>query len=248
MPRVLVFQHVAYEPLCTLNPLLKSYGLRIKYVNFSRDRDARPAVENYDGLVVLGGPMSVDDTDAFPHLRFELEQIEEAMRRELPVLGVCLGSQLIAKSLGARVMANAIKEIGWYDLVPTEAGKTDPMFQHFSETEKVFQWHGDTFQLPAGCVHLAQGSTCANQAFRYAENVYGLQFHMEVDEPMIGRWLDNPALAGEIAGEGGRIDPAEIRRQTPRHIGRLRQLSDAAFSEFAEMFGPVRRRAPHPHG
>ena len=247
MPRLLVFQHVAYEILGTLNPLLKSYGFRIKYVNFGRDPEAQPALDGYDGLVVLGGPMSVDETTTRPHLKTELKKIEEAMQRDMPILGVCLGAQLVAKVLGARVAPGPEKEIGWYDVSPTRDGLDDPLFRHFGECEKIFQWHADTFDLAAGAVHLAEGSTCANQAFRYGENVYGIQFHMEVDEPMIGRWLDNPDLQAEIAGLDGQVDPESIRRETRRHIGRLRRLSDAAFGDFAKLFGPLRRRGPHPH-
>ena len=106
MKKLLVFQHVAHELLGTLNPLLKRAGFRIRYVNFARYPDAQPSLYGYDGLIVLGGPMSVNDTNRLPHLITELKVIEDALRREIPVLGICLGAQLIAKTLGADVYPN----------------------------------------------------------------------------------------------------------------------------------------------
>ncbi len=103
MKKLLVLQHVAHELLGTLNPLLKRAGFRIRYVNFARHPDAQPGLDGYDGLIVLGGPMSVNDSNRLPHLVTELKLIEEAMRREVPILGICLGAQLIAKTLGAAV-------------------------------------------------------------------------------------------------------------------------------------------------
>lgn len=237
MPRLLVCQHVPYEILGTLNPLLKSAGFRIRYVNFGRHPGAEPSLEGYQGLVVLGGPMSVYDTADHPHLADEMRLIERALEQELPVLGICLGAQLIAAALGARVYPSREKEIGWYDVSPAENAGGDPLVGHFRPSEKIFQWHGDTFDIPAGAVHLASSPLCANQAFRYGDNVYALQFHLEVDEPMIERWLHVPSMAREIAATGGKIDPAAIRRETPAHIDRLKDLSDRTFGDFIKLFG-----------
>jgi GMP synthase-like glutamine amidotransferase len=121
--RLLVLQHVAHEILGTLDPLLRRAGFRIRYVNFSRYPDAQPSVDGYDGLIILGGPMSVNDAERLPHLVTEMHLIEQAMKRDLPVLGICLGAQLIAKTLGAAVYPNCEKEIGWYDIAPTEEAK-----------------------------------------------------------------------------------------------------------------------------
>ena len=236
MKKLLVLQHVANELLGTLNPLLKRNGFRIRYVNFARHPDAQPSLDGYHGLVVLGGPMSVNDTGMHPHLMTELHLIEEAMRRNIPVLGICLGAQLIAKTLGAAVYPNQEKEIGWYDVTPTRDAEDDPLLAEFGGTEKIFQWHGETFDLPRTSTHLAFSSLCANQAFRFAGNVYGLQFHLEVDEPMIERWLRVAENRREIASLDGKIDPAAIRRDTPAHLVRLQQLGDQVFSEFIRLF------------
>ena len=243
MKRLLVLQHVPHEILGTLNPLLKRAGFRIRYVNFGRHPDADPSLEGYHGLVVLGGPMSVNDTEQFPHLTTEMRLIEEAMKKSLPVLGICLGAQLIAKTLGASVYPNEEKEIGWYDVTPTREAKSDPLLVEFRGPEKVFQWHGDTFDIPKSAVHLAFSPLCANQAFRYGDNVYGLQFHLEVDEPMIKRWLRVSENRKEIESLPGKIDPDRIEMETPEYIQRLLELSHHVFSELLKLFGVQRKLA-----
>ena len=242
MSRIIVCQHVAYEILGALNPLLKDAGLRLRYVNFERDPAAQPSLDGYDGLVVLGGPMNVDQTEEFPFLATEIELVTEAVRRNMPVLGICLGAQIIAKALGAGVTPNGQKEIGWYPVSLTDEGRSDPLLGCFNGTEQIFQWHGDTFDIPPGAVRLASSPTCDNQAFRFRNRVYGLQFHLEVDEPMIARWLEVPHHVEEIATTGGAIDPELIRQQTPANIGRLEELSRTCFGAFVELFGERPRR------
>lgn len=248
MSRILVCQHVAFEILGTLNPLLRRHGVRIKYVNFGREPEARPGLEGYDGLVVLGGPMSANDDAGHPHLATEVGLIEQALARRLPVLGICLGAQLIARALGAEVRPGPEKEIGWYDVALAPEAGHDPLFAHFGPREKIFQWHGDTFELPSGAVHLASTTACPNQAFRLGDDVYGLQFHLEVDEDLIERWLSVPVHLAELAELGGQVDPERIRRETAANIGRLRWLSDRTFSTFAQRIGAGPPRPEHPHG
>jgi len=236
MKRLLVFQHVPHEILGTLDPLLRASGFRIRYVNFSRQPDARPDVSDYHGLIVLGGPMNCDQSDRHPHLAAEIEIIQEALTHGKPVLGICLGAQLIARALGARVSRNPVKEIGWYDLSPTEAGKTDPLFSKLADRQMIFQWHGDTFEIPDGAVHLASSPDCRNQAFKYGDHVYALQFHLEVDEPMIRRWLHTPVNAREIENLGGEAFVARVQRETEAHIGGSVSLGNEIFGEFLRLF------------
>lgn len=247
MPKLLIFQHVAHELLGTLDPLLRDHGFRNRYVNFGREPEAQPSLDGYHGIVVLGGPMNVDEVDDYPHIATEVRLLKDAVQREMPILGICLGAQLLAKALGAEVRPNGEKEIGWYDVAPTSAGREDPLFAHFEQSEKIFQWHGDTFDIPDGAVHLASASACANQAFRYGSNAYGFQFHLEVDPPMIERWLGVPGHQAEIAREEGRISPNRILEETTTHAERLRELSDNTFSRFIELFGDLRRRRAGPH-
>jgi GMP synthase (glutamine-hydrolysing) len=246
MNKLLVFQHVAYEILGTLDPLLRGSGFRIRYVNFGRYPDAQPSLEGYHGLVVLGGPMNVDQVEQYNHLTAEISLIQNAIHRGLPILGICLGAQLVAKSLGAEVRKNREKEIGWYAVSLTKEGKEDPLFAQFQDTEKIFQWHGDTFEIPEGAVHLVTSSTCANQAFRYQSNVYGFQFHLEVDEFLIERWLQVPIHKKEIENLKGKIDPQRIRHETAFYIDRLKQLSRQTFGEFIKLFDIGKKRQTLP--
>ncbi len=237
MRKLLVCQHVPHEILGTLNPMLKHAGFRIRYVNFGRHPDAQPSLDGYAGLIVLGGPMSAYDDQRLPHLAVEMKLIESAMKRNLPVLGICLGGQLIARTLGARVYANPVKEIGWYDVAPSAHADGDPLLNDFQERETLFQWHGDTFDIPHGGIHLASSRHCENQAFRFGDNVYAFQFHLEVDEPMILRWLKVPENRREIARLHGDIDPDRIHAETARHIVRLHELSDRVFGKFIKNLG-----------
>jgi len=250
--RVLVFQHVAVEPLGSLLPLLRNYGLRIRYVNFERDPDARPNVEGYDGLIVLGGPMSAWDDATHPHLAREVESLRRALDREIPVLGICLGAQLLARALGAAVHPAPLPEVGWHEVSPTAAGQADPVLGGFEQTERLFQWHGDTFELPEDAVHLARGNggahSCANQAFRYGDRAYGLQFHLEANAQLIERWLRTPTHVSEIEARGEPLDVEAIRSATLTRIARSLRLSDETFGRFLDLWTERGRRSPHPHG
>lgn len=247
MRRLLVCQHVPHEILGTLDPMLRAAGFRIRYVNFGRDPGARPDMRRYSGLVVLGGPMNCDQRERFPHLDTEVSLIQQAVAAGKPVLGICLGSQLLARALGARVRRNPVKEIGWYDLMPVGAGHHDPLFRHLGAGTKVFQWHGDTFDIPPHAVHLASSPDCPNQAFRYGDNVYGLQFHLEVDQAMISRWLRAPGNVRELEALG---DAAEriprIQADTRRYIGDSLALGSAVFGEFLRGFHHRGRRLALP--
>lgn len=241
MRKILVFQHAAHEILGTLNPLLKREGFRVRYVNFQRTPDVEPTIEKYNGLIILGGHMGVYESDKFPHIKHELKVIEHALKAELPILGICLGSQLIAQALGSNVRRHTEKEIGWYNVDLTREGQSDPLFAHFNESEKIFQMHGDTFDVPRSTVHLAQSELCPAQAFRYGDKVYGMQFHLEIDEPMIKRWLKLPAYVKAMVESHGKFNPEAINQDTQKYIGRALSLADVTFTKFARIFGEFDR-------
>ncbi len=236
MRKVLVFQHVAHEILGTLNPLLKAEGFRIKYVNFQREPNAEPSLEGYNGLIVLGGPMGVYEANKYPHLNREMHIIEEALKKEIPTLGICLGSQLIAEVLGGNVRKSKHKEIGWYDVHLTKEGKKDEIFEKFSPSEKIFQLHGDTFDVPKETIHLASSELCSGQAFKY-KKAYGFQFHLEVDEAMIHRWLKVSENKADLQNSGGLFTEEKILSDTHTFIKNSLSLSKSAFGRFIEMFG-----------
>ncbi|MEJ2275059.1 MAG: type 1 glutamine amidotransferase [Woeseiaceae bacterium] len=187
-PKVLVFQHVPYEPLGTLDPLLKEAGFRLRYVNFGREPRQRPALDRYEALIVLGGPMNSDQIDTYPNLITEVEIIREAVSRGMSVLGICLGAQLLAKALGGSVARNEVREIGWYDVKVTAAGRDDPVLSTFAPRQEVFQWHEDGISLPPGAELLASSPASPVQAFRFGEHAYGFQFHLEANLPLIDRF------------------------------------------------------------
>ncbi len=245
-PKILVFQHVPYEPLGTLDPLLREAGFRIRYVNFGRDASQRPTLDKYAALIVLGGPMNSDQIDTYPNLITEVEIIREACDRDMSVLGICLGAQLMAKALGGSVSRNAEPEIGWHAVELTEDGRADPVLAGFARRQRIFQWHEDGIALPRGVTRLAGSPLSRVQAFRHGEHAYGFQFHLEASASLIERWLtvpDNQRVL-ESAGSGACAD--RIRKQVPEHIERLEALSHETFSRWVARFAPQRRRRALP--
>ena len=214
-------------------------------MNFHREPEARPSIDGYRGLVVLGGPMNVEDREALPHLEYEVEAIARALDTGVPVLGICLGAQLLAHALGAGVRPNGASEIGWYPVALTEAGASDPVLAPLARLDQVFQWHSYTFDLPAGAELLATGDACVNQAFRYGENAYGLQFHLEMNGQLIERWLTLPRNRAKLdAMEGDARD--RIRGDTESHLRAMESAADIVFSNFLDRVGRPTRRVCHP--
>jgi GMP synthase (glutamine-hydrolysing) len=246
MPRVLVFQHVAVEPLGTLDALIRARGHRIRFHNFERDPDAQPNGDRYRGLIVLGGPMNVEDQHWRPHLKTELRSIERALEQGKPVLGICLGAQLLAHVLGAPVQRARQAEIGWYDMHMSAEWRSDPVLGAAGERLPVFQWHSYAFELPRGATHLARTETCEQQAFRFGSNAYGFQFHLEADAEVIERWLSLPSFRAELTAAGLPADADTIRAETVKLAAATRHSADAVFNNFLDLVGRPNRRRPLP--
>jgi len=186
---VLIIKHVDPEGPGLIESCLK--GNMISYQVLNLEKEGRfPSVDDWSHIVLLGGPMNVYEEDRYPFLRKEDLFIKESIQRGKTLLGICLGAQLIAKALGARVSKAPAKEIGWYEVSLTEEGSRDLLFSNFPKTFSVFQWHGDTFELPNAAKLIALSSPIRHQAFRYGENAYGLQFHLEVTGEMIREWME----------------------------------------------------------
>ena len=241
-PKILVFQHVPYEPLGTLDPLLKKAGFRIRYVNFGRDPEHRLSLDGYAALIILGGPMNADDVANYPNLADEVRIIYEALERNIAILGICLGAQLLAKALGGTIRPSPVKEIGWHNVDVTDAGQRDPVLSTFGSRSEVFQWHEDNIDLPADVVHLASSKVCPAQAFRYGEHTYGFQFHLEADRPLIERWLEVPDHQAALEAGPDVVDPGRIRELINDSIGPLMALSDRTFTRWIERFELTPRR------
>ncbi len=171
--------------------------------------------------------MSVNDD--LPYLRRELEIIAAAAARRQPVLGICLGAQLIAKAMGARVYRNAEKEIGWYPVHFTQAAAQDPLLGGVESPQELFHWHSETFDLPAGAVPLASSALCRNQAFHIGNVLYGFQFHLEVTPEMIADWCTHDENCGDVKELSSPLDPKKNKEN-------LRRLSQQVFSRWARLF------------
>jgi len=153
--------------------------------------DPLPLENEFDLLLIMGGPMNIYEYRNYPWLPAEKETIKRAIDSGKKVLGICLGAQLIADVLGAKIYQNAQMEIGWYPVHFKSVKKSIPAFAAFPESLTVLHWHGDTFDLPEGAVNLAESAACRNQAFIYGDRVIGLQFHIEMDEPDVNAFLDD---------------------------------------------------------
>lgn len=224
--RVVAFQHVPFEGLGLIQPALEDRGISIEFADLYRDGAALPDVGSAAGLIFMGGPMSANDDLAF--LRQEIECIRQAVERGQPVLGVCLGSQLLAKAMGARVYKNAAKEIGWFDVQLTDAGRRDALLSGLDSPETVFHWHGETFDLPGGATWLAYSERCRHQAFRVGSNTYGLQFHLEATPEIITDWCLQDDNCGDVLELESPLD-------TTFHQERLAALSGLVFGRWCAL-------------
>lgn len=186
--KVVVIMHDRSEGPGTMGEYLSAKGIEVQLVRlYARDHLPQSA-EGNDGVVSLGGPMNVYEETEYPFLREELRFLKLAISHQMPILGVCLGAQMIARACGASVEKAPVKELGWDTVMVTARGKQDALFEALPGTLTVFQWHEDTFALPEGAHLLASSSQCAHQAFRYG-SAYGLQFHPEVTPPMLAEWF-----------------------------------------------------------
>ncbi len=185
----MVLQHVDCEHLGVLEGLLTQRDVDYRYVKLYEGENI-PDVELYSGVVLLGGPMNVYEEKEYPFLQPENVLIKLALKRSIPLLGICLGAQLIAKAAGAKVYRGHRKEIGWYTIYLTPEARLDRLFRGLNAEMTVFQWHGDTFDIPEGSVRLAGSSLFPNQAFLVGSVAYALQFHLEVTAEMIRDWTE----------------------------------------------------------
>ena len=185
---IIVIKHISVEGPGTLGKFLENAGRQFNTVELDTGDKLPDDLSKIEAVISLGGPMNVYEEDEHPFLKDEDIFLKKAIEREIPILGICLGAQLLAKAAGAEVKKAPEKEIGWYRLRLTDEGENDRLFKGIGKEFSVFQWHEDTFQIPKGASLLATSNTCKNQAFRLGKNAYGLQFHIEVDDKMIENW------------------------------------------------------------
>jgi GMP synthase-like glutamine amidotransferase len=202
---VLVLQHIACEPPGAFEDVLAAAGADIHRVELD-EGDALPPWQDFVAIVAMGGPMSVNDDAELPWLTAEKQAIADAVRAGVPYWGSCLGVQLLAAALGARVYSGTQPEVGVLPVTLTDEGRSDPVFAGLPAEFLTLQWHGDTFDVPEGGVLLASSPAFPNQAFRVGRTAYGVQFHVEVTEQMAREWAGVPAYAeyaDRVLGAGG---------------------------------------------
>lgn len=223
--RVLAFQHEAFEGLGALAPWFEENGADVRTVpQFEPHDGSLPDPSDIDLIIVLGGPMSVHDTVRYPWLVGEKRYIRAALDKRRPMLGICLGAQLIAEQLGADVTNNQHSEIGWWPIHWTDAAHT--IWPRAKSPTRVYHWHGETFDLPKGAQRLATSAACANQGFLFGACVVGLQFHLEMTlttiEDLIIHGRDELVVAPFIANEKNQLsEPAGSYLQNQELLAEL---------------------------
>jgi len=183
-------QHVPFEDLAHIKVWAKSKKHKITCTKLFNN-EVLPKNINFNFLIIMGGPMNVYEEKKYPWLIAEKKFIEKAIKKDKFVLGICLGAQLIAEVLGAKITKNKFKEIGWFEINKTKSAKNSLIFKNLPEKFMGFHWHGDTFEIPRNCLHLAASNACKNQAYEYNKKVLGLQFHLEVTSQSITKLIKN---------------------------------------------------------
>ena len=207
----LAVRHVAFEDLGLLGPLISARGYAVRYHDAGIERLETDTLIEPELVIVLGGPIGVYETAAYPFIAGEIAALAARLKAGKPVLGVCLGAQLMAAALGARVEPGPVKEIGWAPLSLTEAGRHSVLAP--LAATPVLHWHGDNCDLPQGCERLASTPACPVQAFSRTPSQLALQFHIEVEPARIERWLIGHTVELGKAG----IDPRDLRAQAKAH-------------------------------
>ncbi|MCZ7626793.1 MAG: type 1 glutamine amidotransferase [Candidatus Methylomirabilis sp.] len=232
MKPLLVLQHIGCETPGIFLDVLQAQQRPTETVRLYEGEQAPANLSPYSGLLVMGGPMSVNDEADYPWLRAEDRLLKEALALNFPTLGICLGSQLIAKAAGATVRRGPRKEIGWYPVQFTNAARHDRLFSLFPESIEVFEWHGEYFDTPPGAVNLARSALYECQAFSLGRHVYGLLFHLEVTSLMVSGWVRT--FARELDGVKDYIRPEAILERLPAGIDDLNRRARILFSHFCE--------------
>lgn len=228
--RALILQNASGEGPGIISHFLDCRGWDYETIFLFRGEGISSTWNTYDLLMVFGGPMNVYEEDSYPYLAQETRIIRQALSKGMPLLGFCLGAQLMAKASGARVFKGHKKEIGWYRAKLTNEGEMDPFLKTFPKEFPVFQWHGDTFDLPEKSVRLAYSDNYMNQAMRIGSLGYGFQFHFEITSQMIKEWLENGRE--EIEDSDDKIIPEQIHNESKSCLPLIHSLAQSFFDHY----------------
>jgi GMP synthase (glutamine-hydrolysing) len=227
MKTAAAIRHVPFEDLAAFAPVLEKNGYAIRYYEAAVDDLTAPQLLDCDLLFVLGGPIGAYEEDKYPFLCQELAVIERRLASGRPIMGLCLGAQLMARALGSRVYPGPAKEIGWAPITLTEAGRRGPA-RHL-ESGPVLHWHGDTFDLPAGAELLASTTICRNQAFACGQNALAFQFHPEANAENLEQWFVGHAV--EISGVAG-LTVSGLRADSRKFAPEAQERGQRCLSEW----------------
>lgn len=232
--RLLVLQHIACEHPGVFSEVMSERGVEAVPVELDAG-EPLPDWRQFDGVIAMGGPMGATDDAEHPWLTPEKELVRESVSDGRPFLGVCLGVQLLAAALGARVYPNERAEVGLLPVELTAEGRADRLFAGVSEPLVSLQWHGDTYELPDGAAHLARSPEVEQQAFRAGERAYGVQFHLEVTPQMAREWAEVPAYRRSLADTLGERRGAEFLAEVERRATDLHPTARTLFSNWLDV-------------
>jgi len=230
-------RHVAFEDLGLLAPVMEREGWDVAFCEAAVDDLLHQSIKDAELVIVLGGPIGVYDTNDYPFLTSEMALIEYRLSRDLPTLGICLGSQLMAKALGGRVFKGPVREIGWGSVDLTEDGRSSCLKALQGDDAVVLHWHGDTFDLPEGATRLASNRHYENQAFAYGRNALALQFHLEADPRQLEEWYVGHAV--ELAS--AQVSIAGLRAAAQQHAHGVALRADRIFGDWLRKIDVSRR-------
>ena len=232
--RLLVLQHIACEHPGAFSDVIDARGVEAVAVELDRG-EPPPDWREFDAMLAMGGPMGANDDAEHPWLGAEKRLVREAVDAGVPFLGVCLGVQLLAAALDARVYSLERAEVGVLPVDLTADGRRDPLFAGIDDPLVSLQWHGDTFDLPDGAVLLASSPAAPNQAFRAGESAYGVQFHLEVTPEMAREWATIPAYREYVANTLGEGDGAAFMTEFQERAGELQPVAQALFANWLDL-------------
>jgi GMP synthase (glutamine-hydrolysing) len=242
MPIVQIIQNSPRETPGILSYVLEDEGIPFVIYPVDAWPTLPPELDGAGGLIILGGPMGVHDQGRHPFLTWEIHRIEKALAMGVPILGIGLGSQLLAAALGARAVRGRHREIGWIPVTLTAAAAQDPLWAGIASPFLAFHWHNDVFEIPMGATRLAYSAWTYGQAFRFGHNAYGFQFHLEATYPIVTGLAD--AFASELADAG--VDGQVMTDEASMYIPRLHRIGRTVLSRWTDFVfrGTGRRTVP----
>jgi GMP synthase-like glutamine amidotransferase len=231
---ILIIKHVLIEGPGLIGEFFQSGKQLMRTIELEKGDKFPDNFEKIKAIIVMGGPMNVDEEEQYPFLKEEDKFLKKVIALNIPLLGICLGAQLLAKAVGAKVRKGVAKEIGWYKVNLTGDGEKDLLFKGLGKSLEIFQWHNDQFDIPRDALWLAKSKICPNQAFKIGKNAYGLQFHMEITPAIVELWVKKYYL--QSGKQSVKItDVQKMLIDTYRKKGQLTRQTKKILFNFSQM-------------